>query len=134
MADRIDQALGFHHTVLNLRAQRQQVLAANIANADTPNFKARDIDFRSALAAATGARSGALALETTSAAHLARGPGGAHGAPAQYRTELQARADGNTVDLDVERAQFAENALQYEASLTFINGVLRSMQTAITGQ
>ncbi|MBK6972592.1 MAG: flagellar basal body rod protein FlgB [Sterolibacteriaceae bacterium] len=134
MSNSIDQALKFQQTALNLRAQRSQLLASNIANADTPRFKARDIDFKSALAQATSGRDGGtLALVTSSARHL-QSPAQMLPPDTQYRTEQQSSVDGNTVNLDIERAQFAENAVQYEASITFINGRLKSLQTAITGQ
>lgn len=134
MSNTIDQALKFQQTALNLRAQRSQVLASNIANADTPHYKARDIDFKSALGQAMSGRgAGALNLSTSSARHLAAPPDPAP-AGTLYRTEMQSSIDGNTVNLDVERAQFAENAVQYEASITFINGTLKTLQTAITGQ
>lgn len=130
----LDNALRFHQTALNLRAQRQELLAGNIANADTPNYKARDIDFGAAL---KGALSGngpqSLGLMTTAPAHLTAS-GVVANPQLKYRTESQSSVDGNTVDMDVERAAFAENSVQYEASLTFINGLLRSMQQAISGQ
>lgn len=134
MSNSIDQALKFQQTALTLRAQRSQLLASNIANADTPRFKARDIDFKSALAQATGGRPvGALPLAVSSKGHL-RSSGDPLPAGALYRAEQQSSVDGNTVNLDVERGQFAENALHYEASITFINGTLKTLQTAITGQ
>lgn len=134
MSNSIDQALKFQQTALNLRAQRSQLLASNIANADTPHFKARDIDFKSALAqAASGRSSGALPLAASSGRHL-QSPAEALPPGTQYRTEQQSSVDGNTVNLDIERAQFAENAVQYEASITFVNGTLKTLQTAITGQ
>ena len=134
MSNSIDQALKFQQTALNLRAQRSQLLASNIANADTPRFKARDIDFKSALAQATSGRgNGGLPLAASSARHL-QSPAEMLPPDTRYRTEHQSSVDGNTVNLDVERAQFAENAVQYEASITFINGTLKSLQTAITGQ
>ncbi|KAF7599677.1 MAG: flagellar basal body rod protein FlgB [Candidatus Dactylopiibacterium carminicum] len=130
----LDNALRFHQTALNLRAQRQEVLAANIANADTPNYKARDIDFRSSLNQVMAGRTGPLQLANTSERHIS-GRGAEDGSSAPlYRGELQSSVDGNTVNMDTERAAFAENALQYEASLTFINGLLRTMQQAISGQ
>lgn len=130
----IDNQFRFHQTALDLQAYRQELLASNIANADTPHFKARDIDFKSALQGAlAGSRSG-VALETTHAAHIAGGASAAAAGFVKYRTELQSAVDGNTVNMDVERAAFAENALRYEASVTFINGMLRSMNTALTGQ
>ncbi len=137
MIDRIDDTLGFHQRALTLRAYRQEVLAANIANADTPHYKARDIDFKASLQAAMGGKGntgGPLDLVRTAPRHLPAGGGAPAGARLQYRTETQSSVDGNTVDMDVERAAFAENALQYEASLTFINGMLRTLQTALQGQ
>lgn len=130
----IDNQFRFHQSALGLQAYRQELLASNIANADTPHFKARDVDFRSALEGAlAGSRSG-VALETTHATHIPDGAPAAAEGFVKYRTELQSAVDGNTVNMDVERAAFAENALRYEASVTFINGMLRSMNTALTGQ
>lgn len=138
MLDRIDQQLGTLRSVANLRAYRQEVLASNIANADTPNYKARDIDFKTALAAAVSGR-GAVALSRTSPRHLAgqAGDGFANapaGVPLLYRGEYQANVDGNTVNMDVERSAFAENAVQLESSLTFIRDRLKDLQLAIQGQ
>jgi flagellar basal-body rod protein FlgB len=130
----IDNALSFHQTALNLQAHRQQLLASNIANADTPNYKARDIDFRSALKGALGERLGSLALATSSARHLPVSGAASLQGYVGYRTEFQSSVDGNTVNMDAERAAFAENSLHYEASITFINGLLRGMQSAISGQ
>jgi flagellar basal-body rod protein FlgB len=110
------------------------LLASNIANADTPNYKARDIDFRSALKGALAQRTDSVPMATTQAAHIPTTNGSPFEGLTGYRTELQSSVDGNTVNMDVERAAFAENALHYEASVTFINGMLRSMNTAITGQ
>ncbi len=130
----LDNALRFHQTALNLRAQRQEVLAANIANADTPNYKARDVEFGSALAGALQGRVGRpIALATTSARHL-NASGTATSPQLMYRNEEQSSVDGNTVNMDTERAAFAENAVQYEASLSFISGMLRTMQQAVSGQ
>jgi len=134
MKTQLDQALQFHQTALNVQAQRQQMLASNIANADTPNYKARDIDFGAALKGALGGRIGPLALAGTSSRHLAGGPDMPFGAHVGFRSEFQSNVDGNTVNMDVERAAFAENSVHYEASVTFINSLLRGMQTAITGQ
>jgi flagellar basal-body rod protein FlgB len=136
MINRIDDHIGYHHKALNLRAYRQELLASNIANADTPHYKARDIDFRSALnAALAGRKEGDLPLALTQARHL---PGLAdanpYGAAVRYRTEYQGAVDGNTVNMDIERAAFAENAMQYEAALTFLNGRLKGLATAIQGQ
>lgn len=114
---------------LSLRAQRQQVLASNIANADTPNYKARDFDFRMAMQQAAGISGTALAQ--TSARHLDGGQAAA-GANLQYRRETQSAVDGNTVDMDVERAQITDNAMQYEVLTTLISNQLQSMRAALT--
>lgn len=133
MINKLDDATRFQQTALNIRAHRQQLLASNIANADTPHYKARDVDFKSALQGALGGKPGALPLAQTVAGHLKPQGTTPYNAALQYRTETQSSIDGNTVNLDVERGQFAENALHYEASLTFINGLLRTMQSAIQG-
>ena len=118
-----------------MRAYRQGLLATNIANADTPNFKARDIDFQQALAAVQGGRTPAGTLTVTSPRHMQpAGASGPYAAAMRYRTEYQAAVDGNTVNLDVERAAFAENSIQLEASLTFIRQQLTQLQGAIQGQ
>jgi len=133
MNSRLDAALAFHQRALDVRAQRQQLIASNIANADTPNFKARDIDFRASLEAAlkSGAAPGALAR--TAPGHLG-GSSAAAGSALLYRQTVQASVDGNSVDIDVERAQFADNALRYEANLMFISGQIRGLLSAIQGQ
>ena len=133
MKSSFDQLFGFQETALQLRAQRQQLIASNIANADTPGYKARDIDFRAALDSAQGGRTVASGLARTSARHLTGAAGGVAAAPALYRATVQASIDGNTVDMDVERAHFADNALRYEANLTFISGQIKTMLAAIQG-
>lgn len=137
MIGKLDETLRFHQTALSLRAERQQVLASNIANADTPNYKARDIDFNSALkqALSSGGPT-SVPLVKTSSAHLGGATGGTTpgGVPLLYRTTVQGSVDGNTVDMDVERNQFADNALRYEASITFAGGQLKKLLTAIQGQ
>lgn len=134
MINQIDNELGFHQRALSLRAYRQQVLASNIANADTPHYKARDIDFKASLQGAMGSAGGQLNLARTTSRHLASGDGAPAGAKLLYRTETQSSVDGNTVDMDVERAAFAENAVQYEAGITFINQMLRHIQSALQSQ
>ena len=132
MPSRIDQELNVSQTALGLRAYRQELLASNIANADTPNFKARDIDFKTALDGALGkSQGGALALKQTSERHLPAAGSNRFGAAVQYRSEQQASVDGNTVSMDVERAAFSENAIQMEAMLTFINGRFKTLNSAI---
>ena len=136
MIGKLDQAMQFNEAALSLRGQRQQVLASNIANADTPNYKARDIEFNKALQGAM-TRTGTAGLEDltkTAAAHLSGShPDSAGGAPLLYRGTQQGNVDGNTVEMDVERNQFADNALRYEAGLTLISAQIKSMLTAIQG-
>ena len=129
-----DSVLGVHEKALHLRAMRSEVLASNIANADTPNYKARDLDFRQALSGALGAKGDALALKTTSQRHIAGAASNPLEAALKFRTEEQGAVDGNTVNMDVERSAFAENSVHYQASLTFINGMLTTMQRAIQNQ
>jgi flagellar basal-body rod protein FlgB len=145
MNTRMTDSLDFHSSALLLRAERQKVLASNIANADTPNYASRDFDFRAALNAATGGKAdaptgGALPAASTHAAHVRNGPDQAAGGARidstvlKYRVTEQPSLDGNSVDLDRERANFADNALRYEASLRFINGSVRTMLSAIRGE
>jgi flagellar basal-body rod protein FlgB len=134
MIGKLDDALRFNETVLNLRAQRQQMLASNIANADTPNYKARDIDFNKALQGALDQhKQGAVGLAKTAVAHLDGAATGIGGAPLLYRTTAQGNVDGNTVDMDVERNQFADNSLRYEAGLTVVSMQIRNLLAAIQG-
>ena len=130
MANLIDQAFGSHATALQLRAERAQLLAANLANADTPGFKARDIDFKQALASA---QSEAGPLVTTQTNHLG-GLDAGQATRALYRTPLQPSLDGNTVDVATEQAAFGENSNRYLASLTFLNGRIRGLMTALRGE
>ena len=138
MIGKLDQAMQFNEAALSLRGQRQQILSSNIANADTPNYKARDIDFGRALQSAMnrGAAASAPALATTAATHLpAMGASATGGLDAAllYRKPLQASIDGNTVEMDIERNQFADNAIRYEASLTFMSGQIKGLLAAIQG-
>jgi len=137
--NRLDDALSFHQNALRVRGQRQELIAANIANADTPNFKAHDIDFKTAMQSATaGVSREAFMASKTSAMHLDGTPSntpsisGALGGP-MFRPIIQGSVDGNTVDMDVERNQFADNGIRYEASLTLINAQLKQMLAAIQG-
>jgi flagellar basal-body rod protein FlgB len=130
----LDSYLGVDAAAMNVQSKRMEVLANNLANVDTPNYKARDIDFRTVLAAA-GSPGTNLALTTTSAAHL----GGASTtddstAGLKYRTPLAPSLDGNTVDAQLEQAAFADNTVRYQATLTFLGSSLKSLMTAITGQ
>jgi len=148
MLNRITSQIDFNAEALKLRSERQRVIAANIANADTPNFQARDFNFREALGNATrdiaspGSTSSAAmprSLATTDSRHVAAGTLstlslGAKGTPLQYRQPVQGAFDGNTVEVHQETANFAENAVRYEASLRFLNGQIKSMGMAINGQ
>ena len=134
MPSKIDAAFAFQEKALGLRAYRQQVLAGNIANTDTPNYKARDFDFSQALKEATAGRNTSvdLAMARTSSAHMA-GNSADVLARLMYRTPSQGSVDGNTVDMDIERAQFADNALRYEAGLAFLTHQIKQMTAATQG-
>ena len=175
--NKLDANFNFHQTALNLRAQRQEMLASNLANADTPNYKARDFDFSAKLkdavgklaspsgllgAAATvvggaaslaggaaslaalpatlasgGPVAAAKSLLTTAAAHIGLGKDQSDttlsDSEVKYRDTPQGSVDGNTVDADVERNQFADNALRYEASLTILRNDIRDMMSVMQG-
>lgn len=134
MVNKIDQFMGFHEAALSIRGQRQQMLASNIANADTPNYKARDIDFSAAMTQALNRSAGvATELTKTSGSHL-NPQGSVDGSAPLYRSSIQGSVDGNTVDMDVERNQFTDNAIRYEASLTILNMQIRNILSAIQGQ
>lgn len=139
MLNRLTQSLDFQSQALLLRSERQRVIASNIANADTPGYKAREMDFSSALRQATGLGGGVVmtGLSAPRAGHLSTGVSGgsgAAGAAMQYATPSQTNLDQNSVDMDRERASFADNAVQYEATLRFINGSVKTLLSAITGQ
>ena len=134
MSTEIDRLFGLHQAALSARGSRSQVIASNIANADTPGYQARDIDFKAALGAALGATPATpQGLVRTSARHLSGNTAGGNTAsPAlTYRTVSQPSIDNNTVDINVERAQFADNAMRYEASLAFINAKIKAMLAAL---
>lgn len=131
MAFNLDKALGIHAQALSLRAHRAELLANNIANADTPNYKAVDIDFKTAL---TNAGSGVLPLATSTSHHIQTASDNSARYETLYRVPLQPALDGNTVDTQVEQAEFARNAVQHQASLTFLSGKLNGILTAIKGQ
>ncbi len=135
MVGKLDAALQFQQQALSLRAKRQELLASNIANADTPNYKARDIDFAQALQQAQLGQAGnAVTMAKTASAHLGATTGEILGGVAvQYRNAQQGNIDGNTVDMDVERNQFLDNALRYEAGVTILNAQVRNLLAAIQG-
>ena len=126
-----DNLFGIHEQALMLHGQRMGVLAANLANADTPGFKARDIDFAAVLSHQQDAT--VMPLEATHSGHISLGGGGAPAAELKYRNPLQASLDGNTVEMPVEQAAFSENNVRAQASLMFINTRIAEMQLAING-
>lgn len=132
MLDRIDSLLAPNLKALNLRAARSEVIAGNIANADTPHYKARDFDFRAAMTGAT-LRSD-LHMARTSGGHLDPKSGASAGPRLQYRHPVQPAIDGNTVEMDAEVGRFSDNAMRYQASLTFMSAQIRTLQTALQGQ
>lgn len=119
--DLIDRQLGIHAEALRLRSQRLDIIASNIANAATPGYKARDLDFRAALATAASGQSGAVSGQTNAASAL------------RYRIPVQTSLDGNTVELSTEQTAFTENAINYRASLSFLSGRIQTMMSAIKG-
>ncbi len=139
MIGKLDDMLRFQETALNLRAQRQELLASNIANADTPNYKARDVDFNKALQGALAKSGGGAAspnaLVKTSTTHLSSSVNKTiGGSPLLYSNTQQGNVDGNTVDMDVQRNQFTDNAMRYEVGITLVSSKLKGMLTAIQGQ
>ena len=132
MSISFNKALGVHEAALTLRSQRAEVLASNLANADTPNFKARDIDFSKALQQAQNTQSNGL--QRTHSSHLdsrigTEIPGLSYRVPSQPDT-----GDGNSVDAQLEQAKFAENAMQYEATLRFLDGRFKGLMLAVRGE
>ena len=131
----MDNIFGIHASALKLRADRAALLAANIANADTPNYKARDIDFKHTLKmAASETMDISSTLRVTNGKHIDKSGNSKIGAEVLYRTPHQPSLDGNTVDLQTERSAFMENALMYQASLRFLNGKISGLMIAIRGE
>jgi flagellar basal-body rod protein FlgB len=129
-----DNIFGIHEQALLLHGERLGVLTNNLANADTPGYKARDIDFREVLSGSAAADGEApLALAATRAGHITAVSSGASAA-LKYRNPYQASLDGNTVEMPVEQAAFAENNVRYQASLTFINSRIADLQYVLSGQ
>ncbi|WHU01662.1 MULTISPECIES: flagellar basal body rod protein FlgB [unclassified Sphingomonas] len=114
-----DNLFGVHGTALAVRSQRMGMLASNIANASTPGYKAKDVDFRAALNSAT---SGTGSIDTAIDANTL------------YRVPLQPSADGNTVELTTEQTAFAENAVAYQTTLSFLNGRIGQITRALKGE
>lgn len=133
MAFNLDNAFGIHGDALKLRARRTAQLAANIANADTPNYKAKDIDFQTAMKQAQQAN-GASTLKRTQHGHMTMSGIAGQQVPMQHRTPSQPSVDGNTVNVQVEQAEFAKNAVEFQASFNFLNGRIKGLLTAIKGE
>ena len=133
MSFSLDSDLGVHQDALKLQSKRTEVIADNLANADTPGYKARDIDFRAALANAASADA-PVKMTTTNPGHMAIDPNADASANLKYRTPLAPSLDGNTVDSQQEQAAFADNTVRYQATLTFLSGRIKGLMTAITGQ
>lgn len=131
----LDSYLNTHASAVKIRAERAGLLANNLANSDTPHFKARDISFKDAMSAATnsiGMSASGVSLKKGHAGHL--GPTGDMRTDLLYRVPTQYSLDGNTVQADVEKAQFSENAVRYEASLQFLNGKISGLMKALRGE
>ena len=138
MPNRLTDSLDFQGQALQLRSERQRLIASNIANADTPGYVARDMDFAKTLRAATGTQAATVALAATTPGHVGAGMpafgGGRVGAELLYATPAQTNLDRNTVDMDRERANFVDNSVKYEATLRFINANVKTTLDAIRGQ
>jgi flagellar basal-body rod protein FlgB len=130
-----DAGFGFFQQVLALRGYRQQILSADIANASTPGFKAVDLDFREALAAATGESPAGMPLLVADRRHFtaAAGPMPAAAAAVKYRVDGAVTLDGNSVDLNREKVLAAENAVHYQAATAFVTQMIRMLTTAVGG-
>ena len=135
MAINFDNALGIHQQALALREKRSEVLASNLVNADTPGYKARDLDFQSVLKQTLNQplQTSGQHLERTQVGHLAP-PQQLLGAQLMYRNPTQVSLDGNTVESHIEQAKYAENAVQYQASLRFISNKFAGLMMALRGE
>ena len=128
-----ERAFSVHDDALLLRGRRASILASNIANVDTPNYKARDIDFGATLRSVSMRQQESVTLASTHRNHIA--PQSSFTQPAlMYRNPLHPALDGNSVDAHVEQAKFAENAMLYQASFTFLNGKVNGLMKALKGE
>lgn len=132
MAISFDKLIGIHDDALFIRSKRTEILGSNIANSDTPNYKAQDIDFKQALANASTGKS-KFNLDRTHNMHI-EGSGFSIDGDIKYRNISQPSVDGNTVDTHVEKAAFAKNSLEYTASLRFLSGKFTAMKTVLKAQ
>ncbi len=132
-----DKYLGPHDDALLLRSKRSEILASNLANTDTPGYKAKDFDFKAAMADATGNRSefskSRLKMAATNSKHMQNGQAG-FSVDIKYRNPYQPSLDGNTVDSGLEKTEFSKNSIYYSASLRFMTGKFQSLNKAIKGQ
>lgn len=129
-----ERAFSIHDDAMIMRGKRASILASNIANADTPNFKARDIDFQSMLKQANSQQTDSLNMVSTHRDHINLNSGSHSSKPLMYRNPLHASLDGNTVDSHVEQSKFSQNALQYQTSFTFLNGSVKGIIKALKGE
>jgi len=129
-----ENALGVHESALRLRAQRAGLLASNLANADTPGYKARDMDFKQALTSRLNDRSADLPMSSTRSGHVRISRGGLGETETLYRTPNQPSVDGNSVEEQVEHAEFMKNNLEFQTSFTFLNSKFKSLTKAIRGE
>ncbi|MDD2714048.1 MAG: flagellar basal body rod protein FlgB [Simplicispira sp.] len=137
MLDKMTQRLDFHGNALVVRAERQRVIASNIANADTPGYVARDVNFAAAMQEATQGGARRTSSFSTNARHIPLPTvsfNSDRDSTLAYAVQTQPSLDKNTVDLDRERATFVDNSVRYEATLRFINGQAKGMLSAIQGQ
>ena len=126
----LDQTFGIHAKALQVRSQRMEVLAQNIANADTPNFKARDIDFRAVL---NGVQGDDLNIQATRAGHYNAGEATSDGSGLLYRVPFNTAFDGNTVEMNIEQAQFGQAAGDYQATLNILENRISTFKRAFKG-
>jgi len=134
MAISLDGVFGLHEQAVKLRSKRTETIAANIANADTPGYKARDFDFQQALADARGDNASLSQMKVTQPGHMTTSDHGGVAFEMMYSTPLQPSIDGNTVDLHREKAKFTENSMQHQASLTFLDKKLQGLVKVIRGE
>ncbi|GEA11633.1 flagellar basal body rod protein FlgB [Alteromonas sp. KUL49] len=137
MAINLDRLVGFHHTAVSLRTDRMEVIAGNLANANTPGYKAQDIDFNSAMNRALkdqkSPSGGNSNLVRTHESHMTGGPRSASSFDMQYRIPEQPdTGDGNTVEVQAERNRFLDNGLRYQASVEFLNSKIKGMKKALS--
>jgi len=129
----LDSAMGMHEQALYVRAKRTSLIASNLANSDTPEYKARDIDFRSILKQVAGSDD-ATSMKRTQSGHMAPIGSSSQDAELLYRYPHQASIDGNTVDADMEKSQFAENTVRYQTTMHFLSSRIKGLKSAIKGE